>query len=271
MAKIYETLRKKNDPTIEVYPNIESQNIPSGAVTETKIGTNAVTTGKLANSAVNSNKLADGAIISTKLADGAVTTNKIADNSISNAKMQFDSVGTSNIVNYAVTTDKLAPSSVSDGQLSNSLWKWLKRVQNTYLIKVGSSEENAFGIFNTFTADEYFIEFTSSQINNALLFDRASSSDYTTTDLEVYKMIIDGLYKDNYGSDWNSIQISDRTFVLTKSTNIYSIKMIQESTNTTLFELTFDSDTYTITNYIYNKYIYIGLVKLFNQNANYER
>lgn len=273
MAKIYETLRKKSDPSIEVYPNIESQNIPNGAVTETKIGTNAITTGKLANNSVNSNKLADGSVSTTKLVDSSVTNTKIADNSISNVKMQSGSVGTSNIVNNAVTTDKIASGSINDGKLNNNLWNWYKRLQNTYILYAGSGDEKLYGFLDTFTADDEFNEYADEDINDALDFDRASSSDYSSTDLRIYKLIIDGLYKDSYGSARGTkiINGTDRSIALYKSSSIYTLQMYEESTNTKLFELKFDGSTYTITDYYYSTYIYLGLRKLINNDITYER
>lgn len=283
MAKIYETLRKKNDPTIEVYPNIESQNIPNGAVTETKLGTNAVTTGKLANSSVNSNKLSDGAVTTNKIGTFAVTNEKIADNSISNAKMQNDSVNTANIVNGSITQDKIrasavgtiemADGSINDSKLNNNLWNWLQRIRNTYNLYVGSGDEKVYGIFDTFTATDDFNEYVDEDINNALDLDRPLASDYTTTDLDILKIIIDGVYKDSYGSAIRThiIQGSDRTIALIKNGSIYTIQMYEDSTNTKLFELEFDGSTRTIIDYYYSSYIYLGLRKLFNDDITYER
>jgi hypothetical protein len=271
VAKIYETLRKKNDPTIEVYPNIESQNIPNGAVTETKIGTNAVTTGKLANSSVNSNKLADGSVSTTKLVDSSVTNTKIADNSISNAKMQSGSVNTSNIINNAVTTDKIASGSINDGKLSDTLWNWYKRIANTYLIYVGDSDETMFTLFGTFTADETFNEYSSEDIHHAFDFDKPSSSDWDITDLRILKLFIDSLYKNSlYGLAY-SIKVNDLQIAMYTDTTYYYITLIRLSTNTDLFKLQFDPTDFSITSYTYDKYIYCHLIKLIDENAEYER
>lgn len=57
MSKVYETLKKKNDPSVEVYPNIEAQNIPSNAVDTSKINDGAITTNKISDEAVTYNKL----------------------------------------------------------------------------------------------------------------------------------------------------------------------------------------------------------------------
>ena len=102
MSKVYETLKKKNDTSVEVYPNIERQNIPNGAVnsakiedgsiTTNKIVDNAVTRTKINNGAVNSDKLDDGAVISDKIADGNVTTDKLDDGAVTNDKIGIGAV-----------------------------------------------------------------------------------------------------------------------------------------------------------------------------------
>ena len=47
MSKVYETLKKKNDTSVEVYPNIERQNIPNGAINTAKLEDGAVNYSKL--------------------------------------------------------------------------------------------------------------------------------------------------------------------------------------------------------------------------------
>lgn len=47
MSKVYETLKKKNDTSVEVYPNIERTNIPDGAINTAKIEDKAVNYNKL--------------------------------------------------------------------------------------------------------------------------------------------------------------------------------------------------------------------------------
>ena len=57
MSEILQTLRKKNDTLVEVYPNIKSDNIPANAITTAKIN--------------------DGAVTSSKIGDGSILINKI--------------------------------------------------------------------------------------------------------------------------------------------------------------------------------------------------
>ena len=49
MSKVYETLKKKNDTTVEVYPNIERPNIPDGAINTAKVEDKAITYNKLSD------------------------------------------------------------------------------------------------------------------------------------------------------------------------------------------------------------------------------
>lgn len=282
MAKVHETLRKKSDLSIEVYPNIENENIPTGVVTGDKLATNTISTGKLANGCVTTNKLDANAVIESKIADGSISTGKIINNAVTNDKLASNSVGTSNIINGSITQDKiqagavgtteLADSSVSVDKINDILWKWLKRIENTYILYAGSGDEKIYGVLDTFTADDDFNEYLPEDIISAFDFDRASSTDYTRTDLEIYKSLIDGLYKDFYGNtNTKVIQGTDRIISLFKSGTDYTIQMYEDSTSTKLFKLTFNGDTYTITDYYYSSYIYLELVKLFNQNADYER
>lgn len=67
MSKVYETLKKKNDTSVEVYPNIERTNIPDGAINTAKVEDNSITTNKIVDSAVTTAKINDGAVTESKL------------------------------------------------------------------------------------------------------------------------------------------------------------------------------------------------------------
>ena len=120
MSEILQTLRKKDDPTVEIYPNIKEGNIPSNAVTTAKINTNAVTTAKINNGAVTSDKLADNSVIEDRIADGQVTTNKLASSAVTTAKIADDAIITSKILDNAVTADKLADNSVITDRIADN-------------------------------------------------------------------------------------------------------------------------------------------------------
>ena len=57
MSELLTTLHKKGDTSVDVYPNIKSDNIPNNAVTSDKISANAVTTTKIVDNAVTLDKL----------------------------------------------------------------------------------------------------------------------------------------------------------------------------------------------------------------------
>lgn len=92
MSKVYETLKKKNDTSVEVYPNIERQNIPNGAVNSAKIEDGSITTAKLNDGSTTTSKIADNSITSAKIYDGAVTSSKIEDGAITNDKIGIGAV-----------------------------------------------------------------------------------------------------------------------------------------------------------------------------------
>ena len=79
MSEIITTLHEKGNPSNEVYPNIKGDNIPSNAITTSKVNDNAIT----------NEKINDGAISTSKIQDGAITNNKIPLNTISNTKLNF--------------------------------------------------------------------------------------------------------------------------------------------------------------------------------------
>ena len=89
MTKVYETLKKKNDTTVEVYPNIERTNIPDGAINTAKVEDASITTNKIVDNAVTTAKINDGAVTPQKMAYHlyehniiCASTNTINDSSI---------------------------------------------------------------------------------------------------------------------------------------------------------------------------------------------
>jgi hypothetical protein len=98
-----------DDATLEVngsgrlqVKTIQTGNIASGAIVESKLATDAVTTAKIKDSTGAS----DG-VTTAKLATGAVTEDKLADNAVTNAKLDDDAVNTAEITDAAVTAPKL--------------------------------------------------------------------------------------------------------------------------------------------------------------------
>lgn len=97
MSEIIKTLTKKGDASVEVYPNIKRDNIPSGAINTSKLDDASVTTAKIV----------DGAVSGSKLASGSVSTINIANASVTSDKLGTEAVTTSKIDDGAVTTAKL--------------------------------------------------------------------------------------------------------------------------------------------------------------------
>ena len=107
MSQVITTLNKKGDRSVEIYPNIKSDNIPANAVETTKINDAAVTTAKIADGGVTTIKIADANVTTAKIADSGVTTIKIADGNITTAKIADGNITTAKINDLAVEFTKL--------------------------------------------------------------------------------------------------------------------------------------------------------------------
>lgn len=69
MSDVITNLHPKDDNTVNLRPNIVSDNIPSGAVTTDKINDAAVTTAKINDAAITNTKIADGSVYYSHLSD----------------------------------------------------------------------------------------------------------------------------------------------------------------------------------------------------------
>ena len=119
MSDLIKTLHKKGDNTVNVYPNIKSENIPDNAITTAKINNRAVTTDKIDNSAVTNSKLAGSSVTSAKIENGAVTNSKIGAGAITSDKISSEAVTTGKLFNRAVTTDKIENGAVTTNKLGD--------------------------------------------------------------------------------------------------------------------------------------------------------
>lgn len=108
MAEIITTLHKKGDASVDVYPNIKSDNIPNGAITNAKIADNAISTAKLQDTSVTTAKIADGAVTFNKIADGAIGFTKIEDGAVTSTKIQDGAITDEKIENETITPSKLS-------------------------------------------------------------------------------------------------------------------------------------------------------------------
>ena len=248
MSKVYQTLRKKNDTSVEIYPNIEpDENIPNNSVDGSKLKSNSITSGKLANSSVTN----------AKINDGAVTSDKLANNSVTNAKIN----------DGAVTSSKIADGTIQLSNLCPSIVKSLLCLDYTYLLYMGNEYDTDYTFICSTTISNVINDYSQSDISSALDFDK-NQADYTSTDLAILKLIIDG-FGEGLSNNRQSVKNDSYIFSIYKSANYYVIQVTDWLDNV-VFKLSFNGSTYTITEYINTEYIYIDLVKLINKNVNFE-
>lgn len=122
MSKVYETLKKKNDTSVEVYPNIERTNIPDGAINTDKIEDGSITTGKIVDGSITDGKLASNSVGHNNIKDYSIFPSKIYDGAVTEDKIGTDAVTTSKIKDGAVTLDKIA---------ENTLIRYLLKVHSS--------------------------------------------------------------------------------------------------------------------------------------------
>ena len=102
------TLHEKDNPNVDIYPNVLPANIPAGAIDTTKLADSAVSTAKIADSAITTAKIADGAITHAKIATNAIDTANIIDGAITNAK----------IADATIAGRKIAPHDIGSRELA---------------------------------------------------------------------------------------------------------------------------------------------------------
>lgn len=102
------TLHEKDNPNVDIYPNVLPSNIPAGAVDTTKLADSAVSTAKVADSAITTAKIADGAITHDKIGANAIDTANIIDGAITNAKIADATIAGAKIVQHGIGSRELA-------------------------------------------------------------------------------------------------------------------------------------------------------------------
>lgn len=147
----FQTLREKDNPSNNVYPNIQGSNIPAGAVTTDKIADFNVTENKIAQNAVTAGKIQNSAVTNNKIANNAVTTDKISDGSVTGAKL--------NLANDDLRSQTIEISRESnniftmyDDQVSNdlaSITQWIyDLVSNPRFLRFFIAENDVFERFD---------------------------------------------------------------------------------------------------------------------------
>ena len=268
MSDLIKTLHKKGDNTVNVYPNIKSENIPDNAITTAKISDNAITKDKLSDASISTNKLQNGAVTTAKILAGAVTYSKIADGAVNNEKLSDNAVKTNNIFNGSVTNDKLAEESVKAINLDTDLYEMLLRTNYTYMVYLGNNNDTSLHFFKTTTLDSSIHDYTEDELSDALDFDK-NIGDYTSTDISILKDIIDGMIHEGLGAyDFHTI-ISDTVQfdIYISNVNHYYITMKENGVYT--FKLEFDEDL-NIIELVNTSYIYMYIVRMINPNVHYE-
>ena len=278
MSELIKTLHKKGDASAEIYPNIKAENIPSGAITNNKIGNYEVYGNKIAlqgvanehirDGAVNTIKIADNAVTNAKISDAVVNTSKLSDNAVTSDKIDDLAVTTDKIANSSVTTDKINNGAVNLQKLDDDIINTLLRLQYCYNVYIGDSDSNVLALYRTTTLSNRINDYSSEEIADALDFDK-SISDYTTEDLSILKMIIDGFNEDiNVGTNIDALSIGGYQFQMVHFSGNYEITVYENGV--LIFQLKFDDTTLNIVNYVNTKYIYMYLSRLINPNVTYE-
>ena len=170
MSEIFKTLQDKANPSIEVYPNIKGDNIPTGAITTPKIADGAITTSKLSDNSITTDKLNNNAVTTQKINDGAITSAKIQDLSITTSKMQDAIITPDKIINEAITTAKVQDGAITMNKLSFGVYPTnvtmvLKDSSNNdytltfeMIFGVEPTNENILNLVKTYLGSEDFTQ-----------------------------------------------------------------------------------------------------------------
>lgn len=262
MSKIHTTLHKKGDSSVEIYPNIESENIPDLAITTNKISGESVTTAKISDLAVTTSKIASNSVTSGKLATSSVTNGKINDGAVTTSKIQNASITNEKIADGSISNAKIQNGSISYNKLSTDITLLFDKINRTFNLfaSVGTSFPKYFG---NVTLPSLWNNYTNEEINEALDFDK-NQVDYSNTDLDIIALIIDGLYTSNdINGIYDSVGYGDVEIIIrkTSSTN-YQIYYYEN--NVAQFKIEFNSSTHTIIDYLNTKRLYLTLKKAIN-------
>ena len=87
----YTDLKKKGTNEI-VYPNIQGQNIPNSAITESKIAPGAVTNSKIATGAVTHEKMSQNSVGGQEIITDSIESFHITDNAIIASKIKIETI-----------------------------------------------------------------------------------------------------------------------------------------------------------------------------------
>lgn len=245
MSKVYETLKKKTDPTVEVYPNIETQNIPDGAITTDKIVDGNVTKEKLTNNLQNVFDIVEDVFDE----DGNIDTEDIEcdDLTVRYFSTFRGDVDFANDVTFEKIPqcDKVA----------------------MYAVKLTDNDQSAYSAICGYVEPD-LSSYNPSDIFSALDIDKTQASDFSTTDIDILIEIFTNIVSP-VGTSNTYLEIigNDRITQIWRQygggvNNIHFI-VKEISTSNTIYELTIDVSLREVTSITHNgEYFTIRLYPL---------
>ena len=264
MSKIHTTLHKKGDSSVEIYPNIETENIPSGSITQDKIANGAIGTNQILANAITSAKITSNAVTSGKLATSAVTTDKINDGAVTTAKIENLSINENKIQDNSISNAKLKNGAISYDKLASDITLLFDKINRTFNLFVGVGTSPVY--FGNTTLSSLWNNYTDEEINDALDFDKLQG-EYTNTNLDIIALIIDGLDTSNdFVGQYDDVGYGDVSVTIRKTTST-NYQIYYRENNTIEFELEFDSSTHIVSSYLNDKIIRLTLKKAINFNV----
>ena len=246
MSKVYETLKKKNDTSVEVFPNIERTNIPDGAINTAKIEDSSITTNKIVDSAVTKSKL------DTSIQDSIDLLDAVIDD-------------THNIDAEDIECEKL---DVNDKAVFHDDSEFIKTPEcnnyQHYAVTLEDSDPRLRAVAGFINVD--MSAYSESDILDALDIDRASISDFAQTSIDILvELFTNIMYK--IGEDYKLSVIGyEREAFIHYLNNTLSFVLYDTSSSTRIYELVIDTITKTVTTYKNTGdyfYIYLTPLKMF--------
>lgn len=261
MSKVYETLKKKNDPSVEVYPNIESQNIPNNAIDTSKISDGAITTNKIVDNTIITDKIVDKAVTKDKLATGLQEAYDIVndvfdeDGNIDTEDIICDDITIRNTATF--NGDVYCENDVTFDNIPQC-----DKVAKYAIFARDNDYDKYCGLIGYTECD--LSNYTEVELQVATDFDKALISDWSQTSIDILIEIFTNIQSSiNTHLGTQSILIIgvDRYLMITNSTNSVRAKVINTSNNQTIYDIQIDTSTKTITSYTYNgsEYFFLEL------------
>lgn len=129
MSELIKTLHKKGDASVEIYPNIKRDNIPSNAINNDKLDVNAVGTLNINDLAVTTPKLMAECVTTTKIGKNAVTRDKIGYEAVGEDEIGEKQIKTYHLDDGSVTEDKIYSGAVTKDKLNFSLYYYTGTIE----------------------------------------------------------------------------------------------------------------------------------------------